>query len=356
MALIRLFATACSFLVTTAVAGDALREWYAAPIEQWPAAITADGHAPLALSPLTPIGSLATEQQIKLGEKLFNDPILSRDNTVSCASCHVKSLSFQDGLRSAKGVREQIGNRNTPAIFGIDHWQSFFWDGRAQTATEQALKPIENPIEMDLPLEEALKRLNTSTDYKAAFDEAYGKEHITSAMLAMALVAFERTIPPPDSKYQRFIALAQEAPKKAQAMLSESQLEGLHLFRTKAKCMTCHEGALLSDNDFHVTGFHRYGLSFEDLGRSEFTQNVQDIGKFRTPSLLGVSKTGPWMHNGLFVQFRPMIEQYNAGGFRPKPNRKNAMDPHYPKTSPLIQPLNLSDDEINALVAFLNIL
>ena len=109
---------------------------------------------------------------------------------------------------------------------------------------------------MDLPLEEALKRLNTSTDYKAAFDEAYGKEHITSAMLAMALVAFERTIPPPDSKYQRFIASAQEAPKKAQAMLSESQLEGLHLFRTKAKCMTCHEGALLSDNDFHVTGFH----------------------------------------------------------------------------------------------------
>lgn len=175
-------------------------------------------------------------------------------------------------------------------------------------------------------------------------------------MLAMALVAFERTIPPPKSKYQHFITLAETLPEKAQSMLSDSELQGLHLFRTKAQCMTCHEGALLSDNEFHVTGFHLYGRRFEDLGRSEFTQDVKDIGKFRTPSLLGVSNTGPWMHNGLFTQFRPMIEQYNAGGFRPKARGSKASDPFFPVTTPLIEPLNLTEEEVTALVEFLNIL
>jgi cytochrome c peroxidase len=337
-------------------ASENLRDIYAKPIATWPAAITADGKPPKVLAPLTLLKPSASKQQIKLGEMLFNDPILSRDETVSCASCHVSSQTFQDGLRSAVGVREQVGNRNTPPIFGIDHWQSFFWDGRAQSATEQALKPIENPIEMDLPIAEALERLNQSNAYQLAFKDAYGREKITSHMLAMALVAFERSIPAPDSKYQRFIAQAQAGEKTALATLTDSELKGLHLFRTKAKCMTCHEGALLSDNDFHITGFHRYGLSFEDLGRSEFTQDLRDIGKFRTPSLLGVSKTGPWMHNGLFTQFKPMIEQYNAGGFRPTPKGKKAQDPLHPSTTTLIEPLGLSDDEIDALVAFLEIL
>ncbi|KTF06046.1 cytochrome-c peroxidase [marine sediment metagenome] len=94
---------------------------------------------------------------------------------------------FQDGKRSATGVREQVGKRNTPPIFGIDHWESFFWDGRAQSATEQALKPIENPIEMDLPIADALKRLNESPIYPSLFKNAYGREDITSPMLAMAV-------------------------------------------------------------------------------------------------------------------------------------------------------------------------
>lgn len=356
MAVKHCIALVCSLFLMNASANDSLRGHYANPIDKWPAAITADGARPLALAPLTPTKPLASYQQIELGKQLFNDPILSRDSSISCASCHLSELSFQDGLRSAKGVREQIGKRNTPPIFGIDHWQSFFWDGRAQSATEQALKPIENPIEMDLSINEALARLNGSEVYKHAFKEAYGSERITSSMLAMALVAFERTIPAPDTKFQRFISMAQHAPKRAQAMLTDTELKGLHLFRTKAKCMTCHEGPLLSDNAFHVTGFHFYGRPFEDLGRSEFTQDAKDLGKFRTPSLLAVSKTAPWMHNGLFTQFTPMIKQYNAGGFRPTPKGKKAHDPFFPETTPLIQPLNLSPDEVNALVEFLNIL
>ncbi|MCZ8528802.1 cytochrome-c peroxidase [Alteromonas sp. PRIM-21] len=346
----------CALLAFSAFANDNLRHMYGKPIKSWPTAETADGQPAAALAPLKPKAPLATSQQIELGERLFNDPLLSRDNSVSCASCHFSERHFQDGRRSATGVRKQVGKRNTPPIFGIDHWESFFWDGRAQSATEQALKPIENPIEMDLPIAVALKRLNESPIYPSLFKNAYGREDITSPMLAMALVAFERTIPPPKSKYQHFITLAETSPEKAQSMLSDSELQGLHLFRTKAQCMTCHEGALLSDNEFHVTGFHLYGRRFEDLGRSEFTQDVKDIGKFRTPSLLGVSNTGPWMHNGLFTQFRPMIEQYNAGGFRPKARGSKASDPFFPVTTPLIEPLNLTEEEVTALVEFLNIL
>lgn len=346
----------CALLAFSAFAKDNLRHMYAKPIKNWPTAETADGQPATALAPLKPKAPLATAQQIALGKMLFNDPLLSRDNSVSCASCHLSERDFQDGRRSAIGVREQEGKRNTPPIFGIDHWESFFWDGRAQSATEQALKPIENPIEMDLPIADALKRLNESEVFPSLFKNAYGREDITPPMLAMALVAFERTIPPPNSKYQQFITLAETSPKKAANMLSDSELQGLHLFRTKAQCMTCHEGALLSDNEFHVTGFHLYGRRFEDLGRSEFTQDAKDIGKFRTPSLLGVSNTGPWMHNGLFTQFRPMIMQYNAGGFRPKARGSKASDPFFPETTSLIQPLNLTEEEVTALVEFLNIL
>lgn len=356
MAITRSLLLLIGLLSLPIIAAESLREQYAKPIAQWPAASTADDLAPLALGPLENTTAPASAQAIALGERLFHDPILSRDNSVSCSSCHDKALIFQDSKRSAVGIDQQIGSRNTPPIFGVDHWQSFFWDGRALTATEQALKPIENPIEMDLSIEEAIKRLNDSSDYQHAFHTVFGRREITPAMLAMTLVAFERAIPAPDTKYQRFIKLAQTSPQQAIAVLSDSELEGLHLFRTKAKCMTCHEGPLLSDNAFHVTGFHMYGRRFEDLGRVMYTQNPKDTGAFRTPSLLGVTLTGPWMHNGLFTEFTPMIMQYNKGGFRPKPRGKHKGDPFFPVTSELIVPLNLNKREIAALVEFLEIL
>lgn len=346
-----------SLLISLAVsASEDLQAQYSVPIDKWPTAQTADDAKPAAMGPLLPIGVLPTRAQRELGETLFNDTILSRDKTISCASCHDSALTFQDGKTAAHGIDQHVGTRNTPAIFGIDHWQSFFWDGRAQSATEQALKPIENPIEMDLSIEQAIVRLNASASYRAAFKRAFGREDITSAMLAMALVAFERVIPAPDTKFQRFITRAQADPESAVSLLSTDELKGLHLFRTKAKCMTCHEGPLLSDNEFHVTGFHLYGRRFEDLGRVLYTQHTDDIGKFRTPSLLGVTHTGPWMHNGLFTEFKPMIMQYNAGGFRPKPKGRKAQDPLYPHTTDLIVPLGLSNEELDALVAFLHIL
>lgn len=351
--------TIFALLISSALCAQqnvSLRERYSLSQSQWPKAQVADEHAPKPLAPLVPKLALPDPKLVELGKALFNDPILSRNNTVSCSSCHDANQFFQDSMGQAKGIDGLVGTRNTPPIFGIDHWNSFFWDGRATTSTEQALMPIANPIEMDLPIAEAITRLNESETYPTAFLNTMGKSHITEAMLAMALVAFERTIPAPKTRYQAFIAKAQYDPKQAVTLFNDSELEGFHLFRTKAKCMTCHEGPLLSDNAFHVTGFHLYGRRFEDLGRVHATKNTNDIGKFRTPSLLGVTHTAPWMHNGLFVEFTPMIMQYNAGGFRPKPRGKYKNDPHFPVTSDLIVPLGLSKAEVSALVDFLHTL
>lgn len=344
-----------SFFASASQQSD-IRAQYAKPQALWPSPITADGEAPAPLKPLLPVSELPNDALVALGKSLFNDKMLSRDHTKSCASCHIEEKTFQDGLAQAVGVDGQVGSRNTPPIFGIDHWGSFFWDGRASTAEEQSLMPIANPIEMDLPISEALERLNQSEVYTQLFEEVMGANEITGAMLAEALVAFERTIPAPQTRFQAFITQAQTAPAQAIELLTDTELHGLHLFRTKAKCMTCHEGALLSDNEFHVTGFSLYGRPFEDLGRVEATQDTNDIGKFRTPSLLGVTHTAPWMHNGLFTQLTPMIMQYNAGGFRPKPKGKFVNDPNFPSTTDLIEPLGLTKPELSALVEFLHTL
>lgn len=335
---------------------EKLKQLYSKSPKFWPTVETADGVPATPLAPLKHTSAPAPRGLQMLGAKLFHDPILSRDKSVSCASCHEASKVFSDGIRAGIGIEQQEGNRNTPAIIGIDHWRSFFWDGRAENALEQALMPIENPIEMDLSIADALERLNSDEAYRKIFRKVFQRENIEAGDLAAAIVAFERTIDVPDTKYQRFIQMAYQAPEQAVEMLSEQELNGLHLFRTKAKCMTCHEGPLLSDNEFHITGFHNYGRRFEDLGRYEHTKVDADSGKFRTPTLLAVTQTSPWMHNGLFTQFAPMIQQYNKGGFRPRRHKRFENDPKFPETTPLIVELGMNKQEMADLVAFLHTL
>jgi len=333
-----------------------LKRTYNVKPSQWPAAITATNQKPQEMAPLVNTKPLASKSTIALGKALFNDPILSRDNTVSCSSCHEERFKFSDRRRSAIGIDDQIGSRNSPAIFGIDHWQSFFWDGRAKTAEQQALMPIENPIEMDLKIDVALERLNSSPKYQQLFKQVYQTTTITKTHLAKAIVAFERTIDAPDTKFQRFISVAYKTPRQAVAMLSDDELIGLNLFRTKAKCMTCHQGALLSDNKLHSTGLHNYGRRFQDLGLYEVTHNIVDVGKFRTPSLLGIKHTAPWMHNGLFTQLNGLVAGYNGGGFRPKRKKSQLNDPLFPETTNDLHKLHLTKQEIKQLVTFLEIL
>ncbi|MBH0043943.1 MULTISPECIES: cytochrome-c peroxidase [unclassified Pseudoalteromonas] len=331
-----------------------LRGLYSKSQVNWPAIQTSDERIVEPLS-LLPIATPRAEH-VALGNKLFHDTQLSRDKTVSCASCHERDKGFHDGRATAIGINDQVGTRNTPAIFGIDQWQSFFWDGRAKTAEQQALMPISNPIEMDLDPQKALMRVNKDKSYTAFNKSAFNSNTLSMAQMAEALVAFERTLIAPNTRFKSFINEVQSNPKKAVRHLSDSELNGLHLFRTKAKCMTCHNGALLSDNQFHGTGLHYYGRHFEDKGRFNITNNPSDIGLFRTPSLLGLTQTFPWMHNGLFDDLLGIVNMYNHGGARPKPRKTQLNDPHFPKTTKLLKPLKLTKQERLDLVAFLRIL
>lgn len=345
----------CSFsLNATPTSSHDLRSLYSKGQAYWPAIQTSDGRSVEPMS-LLPVASPKPEH-VALGDKLFHDVQLSRNNTVSCATCHERDKGFHDGRTTAVGIDGKIGTRNTPAIFGIDQWQSFFWDGRAKTAEQQALMPISNPIEMDLDPQKALMRVNKDKSYTAFNKSAFNSDTLSMAQMAEALVAFERTLIAPNTRFKSFINEVQSNPKKALRRLSDNELNGLHLFRTKAKCMTCHNGALLSDNQFHGTGLHYYGRSFEDKGRFNFTNNPSDIGLFRTPSLLGLTETFPWMHNGLFDDLLGIVNMYNHGGARPKPRKNQLNDPHFPKTTKLLKPLKLTKQERLDLVAFLRIL
>lgn len=351
------------FTPSATVPIDMLRQQYNQHPAKWPQASLQPGITPAELQPL-PVRPEVTEdnkQLLALGEQLFNEPKLSRDNTLSCAGCHQPQLMFSDGKRSAVGVDQQQGKRNTPAIFALELWQSFFWDGRTTTALEQALQPIENPIEMDLSLATALERLNADTQYRQQFAAVFGKSPITSTQLAQALVAFQLQLTVPETAFDRFLHASYQLDKQQSTQnvteeLNNQQLLGLHLFRTKAGCLNCHNGPLLSDNQFHVTGLHYMGRAFEDLGRYDVTGNPVDVGKFRTPSLRAVTKTGPWMHNGLFTQFDGIIAFYNAGGARPKPRSDLKHPELFPQTSVLLKPLGLSKEEQQALITFLQIL
>lgn len=340
-----------------------LRQQYSQHPTNWPAASLQAGIALDELAPLParPAITEANRHLIQLGEQLFHDTRLSRDNSLSCASCHQADKVFSDGLRSAIGVDQQQGKRNTPALFTLELWQSYFWDGRTEDLIQQALEPIENPIEMDLSVDLAIKRLNADAAYRQQFAAVFAQTPIDRQQLASALVAFQLQLTVPETAFERFLQKSYQIQPHTvhgdlTSELTEQQLWGLHLFRTKAGCLNCHNGALLSDNKFHVTGLHFMGRPFEDLGRYQTTQNADDVGKFRTPSLRAVSLTGPWMHNGLFSQFDGIIAFYNAGGARPKPRSDLKRPDLFPATSPILVPLRLSKDEQHALLAFLKLL
>ncbi|MGI2108151.1 cytochrome-c peroxidase [Shewanella frigidimarina] len=335
---------------------DVLRQQYGQSQSHWPVIQTADNRKVAPLAPLKMVKKKLNYAQVELGNMLFHDQNLSRDGSVSCANCHEKRIAFSDARAVAIGIENQQGNRNTQAIFGVDHWTSFFWDGRANSPEQQALMPIENPLEMDLSITEALVRTNNNPAYQPLIQNAFAKKSLNADELGSALAEFERSLPMPHSRFTQFIEQAMQQPKIAIAQLSDAELHGLHLFRTKAKCMTCHNGALLSDNQFHNTGLNFYGRKREDLGRYQVTNNPNDIGKFRTPSLLIINQTSPWMHNGLFTQMLGIVRLYNAGGARPKRPEKFKNDPLYPQTSSLLHQLNLTKDEQNDLVTFLDML
>jgi len=289
--------------------------------------------------------TLAEKARIALGKNLFFDELLSRNKDISCASCHMPELGFADGTRVSTGHNQRQGRRNAPSVVMSSFTQSPFWDGRTHSLEEQALKPIEDPVEMAFTIKELVKRLNASKNYQKRFKDVFDSE-ISADKIASALASYQRSLLPYDTAFNHFMQGQYDA-------LDEQQIRGLHLFRTKARCMNCHHGVALSDDKFHNLGLTYYGRKYEDLGRYEVTEREEDIGRFRTPSLRLVSKTGPWMHNGLFPYLGGVINMYDAGMPQPKARVEQQNDFLFPKTSSIIKPLKLTPSEKQDLEAFL---
>lgn len=338
--------------ITTTDMAD-LRRLYAGPPESWPRPTLLDGAVFTEFGPLPavadPAGNPSTPEKVALGKQLFDDPILSGSGQIACSNCHNPELGWGDGLRSSFGHDRQRGARNAPTLIAVAHRRSFFWDGRAASLEEQAKGPMTNPIEMNGQPADIEARVNGSGDYPARFAAIFGPGPVTLDQIAMALAAYERTIKPRPGKWDRALA-------KGTQTLSDQELQGLHLFRTKAGCANCHNGPLFSDEKFHNLGLSFYGRERQDLGRYAVTGKAEDVGAFRTPSLRGIAGTGPYMHNGLFPSLENIVDFYNAGGARPRPTAAQAQDPLFPTTTPLLRKLGLTKPEREALEAFLRTL
>ena len=330
-----------------------LRQLYAQPIARWPRPQVAEGVTPAEMAPVSAMPQpQVAPAVVALGQRLFNDPRLSRSNAVACISCHSPAHSFADNKRASIGHDGRLGQRNAPGLLGVGQLRPLFWDGRAATLEEQALGPLQHPDEMAMDVPALAAKLAALDDYPAQFDAAFGPgAGVSLPRILTALADYQRTLLPPVTRFDTFL-------EGQRAQLNDRELLGLHLFRTKARCMTCHSGALLTDQQFHNLGLTYYGRKkYEDLGRYLVTGKDEDVGKFRTPGLRGVAQSGPWMHNGLFPQMVGLLNMYNAGMSRPVPhNAQQAADPKFPVTSPLLRPLQLTSDEIIALKSFLEVL
>ena len=337
---------------------QALRKAYSKPRTLWPKAHVDESVDFVELGLLPPIQHPAespySDAVYKLGYTLFNDGKLSASGQIACASCHDPDLGWGDGKRVSFGHDRQTGMRNAPTIENVGFLKAFFWDGRAASLEQQALMPIQDPVEMAFNLEDLVERLAGDASYVTLFENAYGENSLSATNIAKALASFQRTIKSRKSDFDYFLmSLSENDTAKQQRYsrkLSDDALWGLDLFRRKARCVNCHHGPRFTDDNFHNLGLTWYKREYEDLGRYNVTGDPKDVGKFKTPSLRGVMNTKPWMHNGLFSSMEGILNIYNNGGVPTQPDED---DPLSPITSSLLQKLDLSDAEINALVAFL---
>lgn len=272
-----------------------------------------------------------TEKSIELGKTLFFDPRLSENNKISCASCHTPALGWSDGLPVFKGFDGFEGDRRTLSIINSAYYDELFWDGRAKSLEEQAYGPICSAMEMNMNLNDLVRKLKRIDGYEELFQNAYD-DGLTLENISKALGSFQRTIILDDTPFEQFIAGDYDA-------LTEEEILGMDLFTNKARCITCHNGPHLSDNNYH-----NIGIESNDMGRKKLTRLNAHDGAFRTPGLYGIAHHPPYMHNGSLETLEKVVEYYNRGG------------DNHPNKSAMIKELNLTKKEKKALIAFLQAL
>ncbi len=293
---------------------ESLRTIYSRPPAQWPAPVIDAGvkWTELGILPESPLEKHkdSLKHLIELGKILFFDTRLSGSGKISCATCHKPELNWTDGKERSVGHEGALTKRNSPTIQNTWFYQKLFWDGRAKDLQDQAFAPINSETEMHSEMPDVLRKLRNVKGYGPLFKAAFGNEEITPDNFTEAIATFERTIVSGKSRFDEFL----EGNKKA---LRNPEIRGLHLFRTKARCMNCHNGPMFSDNQFHNSGFHLFenrgfgGIT--DKGLYMVTHDEKDMGKFKTPSLRDAMNTGPWMHNGMMTTMEETIAHYVKG-------------------------------------------
>ncbi len=288
---------------------------------------------PAGLKPVVhPQDNPSSAEKIALGKQLYFDPRLSKDNTVSCATCHDPAKGWSNGEQFATGVDGQKGGRNSPTILNAAYNKFQFWDGRAGSLEEQALGPIQNPIEMAETLDNVVQKLNAIAGYKQQFQQVFGTD-ATPTAIGQAIAAYERTILTGDAPYDRF--------KQGDvSALSEASQRGMKLFFGKARCSACHTGPNFTDNAFHNIGM---GMDKPepDIGRAEISKLKGDTGSFKTAGLRDIARSAPYMHDGSLKTLEEVVEYYDKGGVE------------NPYLDEEIAPLKLTETERADLVTFL---
>ena len=334
---------------------------------------------PLGLPPVPiPENNPQTPEKIKLGEKLFNDKRFSSTGKVSCATCHTSSKAFTDSpFKTSKGINGLTGTRNAPTVVNAAFNQTQFWDGRSPSLEDQSQHPFTNPVEMGLKDHQPiLDVVSKDSQYTQAFQSVFGvsADRITMNEVQMAIAAFERTVISADSPFDRWYF---GGDKKA---ISPAAERGFQVFLTDGRCVSCHtisqSHALFTDGKFHnigvgITPIQRdipqlagtflkaknQGQNVDvsvltnkktsELGRFAVTDELNDIGGFKTPTLRNIAVTAPYMHDGSLKTLKDVVNHYNNGGISNPKDKVNDF------LSGGIRPLNLTEQQKKDLVAFM---
>lgn len=279
-----------------------------------------------------PDGNEFTEARWKLGKKLFYDKVMSRNETVSCASCHLATYAFSDTVAFSPGVDNAPGVRNAPSLANVAYHPYYTREGGVPTLEMQVLVPIQEHNEFDFNIIEIANRLKADPEYQKLSQEAYNREP-DYYVIARALATFERSIISGNSRFDQYFYQGK------QSALTGQELAGMELFNSeRTNCSSCHNGFNFSNYTFQNNGLYK---EYADQGRFRLTNVVADRALFKVPSLRNVAVTGPYMHDGSLSSLEEVILHYNSGG-KTHPN-KNEM----------IRPLTLTETEQAALVAYL---
>ena len=276
-----------------------------------------------------------TEEGIRLGRELFYDPILSKDSTISCASCHLQATAFTHVDHDlSHGISGKIGTRNALTLQNLLWNSNFMWDGGINHIEVQPIAPITSEVEMDEKLSHVVAKLQNSEKYKMMFQNAFGTKVITGQLTLKAVTQFMVTLISANSKYDR-VVLQQES-------FTAMESKGYAIFRNN--CASCHKEPLFSSNEFKNNGL-KVDTTLKDYGRMKITLNPKDSLLFRVPTLRNIEFSYPYMHDGRFKTLNTVIKHYESG-----------IENSVTLSKELQKPIQLSPNQRTELIAFLKTL